>query len=322
MASDRNRNFLIRIARKYYLEGLSQQEIAQEMNISRASISNYLKRCREEGIVEIRIEENNDTLAQGLSERLKKTFGLQSVVVVPRRDSAALTLQEAGKAAAKLLDQVLHNGIRIGLSWGSTLFHVVDALPAHPVTKGEVVQLTGSLGMANPAFDGIELTQKLAGKINAEYRLLPSPVLVKKSELKSLLIAEPPIALTLSRMEALEFALVGISSDKPESSSMVREGFIKSDEADRIRSEGGIGHICGLHYNAGGQFLPIPENNLVVGISGPQLKAVPHVLGVACGIDKAEAILGALRGKLLNSLVTDEEAALKIAEKIQSAAAG
>ncbi len=67
----KDRNFLIEVAKKYYFDGCSQQEIAKYYNISRPSVSNILKQCKEEKIVEIRIQESESSLVRALGERLK-----------------------------------------------------------------------------------------------------------------------------------------------------------------------------------------------------------------------------------------------------------
>ena len=309
---NKDRNFLIEIARKYYFDGLSQQEIASHFNISRPSVSNLLKRCREEKIVEIRIQESDSSLVNALAERLRKNFDIESVIVVPSNDDSNATLAAAGAAAAGLLQTKLKDRMKIGLYWGSSLYQLVKALPAQSVVDVEVIQLTGSLGMANSAFDGFELAGNLAQKLNGSCRLIQAPVIVKNPELKKLLIKEHPITETMSRMNALNLALVGLSSDKPEYSSMVREGFLDTAEAESIQSEGGIGHICGLHYDTEGEFLDIPQNKRVVGIEIEDLKAIPELIGIACGAEKAEAILGAIKGRIISSIITDENAALRM----------
>lgn len=310
--ANRDRNFLIDLARKYYIDGLSQQEIASRFNISRPTVSTLLKRCREEKIVEIRIQESDDSLVTALAERLKSNFGIDSAIVVPSGDDSNATLAAAGAAAAELLVNILTDRIRIGLSWGSSLYHVVQALPTQSVVDTEVIQLAGSLGMANPAFDGFELARSLALKLNGSCKLIQAPVVVKNPELKSLLLQERPIAETMSRMSELDLALVGLSSDIPEYSSMVREGFQDIAEAQLVQSAGGVGHICGLHYDRDGRFLKIAENEKIVGIDSGTLRRIPKIIGIACGSEKADAILGALRGGLVSSIVTDEHAALRM----------
>lgn len=309
---NRDRNYLIQIARNYYIDGLSQQEIADKYDISRPTVSTLLKQCRQEKIVEIRIQESDNSLVTALAERLKSSFEIDSVVVVPSGDDANITLAAAGSAAAELLAGMLKDRIKIGLSWGGSLYHVVQALPVQSVVDVEVIQLAGSLGMANPAFDGFELARSLALKLNGSCKLIQAPVVVKNPELKKMLLQERPISETMSRMKDLDLALVGLSSDIPEFSAMVREGFQGISEARAIQAEGGVGHICGLHYDRDGRFLKIAENAKVVGIEAETLKRVPKIIAVACGSEKADAILGALRGGLITSIVTDEHAALRM----------
>ncbi len=247
-----------------------------------------------------------------LAERLKTEFELNSVTVVPSADDMQSTLAAAGKAAAELLESRLKDRMKIGLSWGSSLFHVVKELSSQSVVDVEVIQMTGSLGMANPAFDGFELARNLAQKLNGSCRLIQAPALVTNLELKRLLLKEQPIARTMDRMDSLDMALAGLSSDNPEYSSLVREGFQDVSEAELIQSEGGIGHICGLHYDCNGQFLDITQNHRVIGIETDVLKKIPHLIATACGAEKAEAISGALKGGFVKSLITDEHAALRI----------
>jgi DNA-binding transcriptional regulator LsrR (DeoR family) len=306
----RDRNYLIQIARNYYVDGLSQAEIGEKYDISRPTVSNLLKQCLKEKIVEIRIQESDNSLVTALAERLKASFGLDSAVVVPSADS--LTLAAAGSSAAKILSAMLKDRMKIGLSWGSSVYHTVRALPVQSVVDVEVIQLAGSLGMANPAFDGFELARSLAMKLNGSCRLIQAPVVVKNPELKRLLLRERPISETMDRMNELDLALVGLSSDNPEFSSKVREGFLTVSEAQGIQAEGGVGHICGLHYDRNGRFLKIAENRRVIGIEAEKLKKIPKIIAVACGSEKADAILGALRGGMVNSIVTDEHAALRM----------
>lgn len=308
----RDREFLIEIARRYYIDGSSQQEIARQFNISRPSVSALLKRCREEKIVEIRIQESEKSQMNLLAERLKSAFSTDNIIVVPTGNEEVSTLISAGRAAAEFLNSKITDHMKIGLSWGSSLYHVVNELPLRHVTGIEVIQMAGSLGMKNTAYDGFELTRELARKLNGNCRFIQAPVIVKNSELKELLLKEPPIRETMKYMPFLNLAIVGLSSDRPEISSMVREGFIEKSEATFIQSEGGIGHICGLHYDSNGNFLDIQQNRRVVGINQDQLKKIPDLIGIACGTEKAEAIHGALCGGLINTLVTDEQAALKI----------
>jgi deoxyribonucleoside regulator len=307
-----DRDFLIEVAKKYYLEGLSQQEIAGQYSISRPSVSNLLKRCRDEGIVEIRIAESFSSQASALADRLRRKFLIEEIAVVPSENVSSDPFPAAAVTAAELLKSRLRDGVKIGLSWGSSIYQVVEALTGQNIVDAEVVQLTGSLGLDNPSFDGFDLVRNLAQKLNGRPNLLQAPLLVKNPEVRQALISEHPLAGTMSLMGKLDLALVGMSSDVPELSAMVKEGFLSLQEAGRIMDAGGVGHICGLHYDRDGHFIDDPQNKRVIGISPEDFMQIPRIIGVAWGEHKAEAIAAAMRGGLIHSLVTDQKAALRI----------
>lgn len=114
-------------------------------------------------------------------------------------------------------------------------------------------------------------------------------------ELKEMLLQEPGIRGTLERMNGVDIALVGISSNDPQDSALVRAGF-NPREAQEIFAAGAIGHICGYHFDSEGALLDHPANRRIVGIAPSAFRAIPRRIGVASGTPKAKALLGALKG--------------------------
>ena len=88
-------------------------------------------------------------------------------------------------------------GLRIGLSWGTTLFQVVRHLRPLDLRGVEVVQLHGGLGAEDPAIDAFGLAQGLAEKLHGRYRVIQAPISVASRELREQLVREPGIAETL-----------------------------------------------------------------------------------------------------------------------------
>ena len=307
----RSREFLVEIARKYYLDEMSQQDIAREYRISRPTVSNILRQCRDEGIVEIRIEDGS-LFTSALGDRLRNLFHLEKVYVVPSDSDYALTLARTGGMAARYLSGLLSDGIRIGISWGTALYQMIRQVPRAEVLDAEVVQLMGGLGASALSYDGSELARILAGKLNGRYFPMQSPLLVQSPELKDMLLSEPGIRETLEKAEHLDTALVGQSSNNPEDSALVRAGFLSPDEAREIYDQGARGHLCGYHYDSSGRLLDIPANRRIVGIPFSSFLKIPGRIGIACGRQKAPAIHAALCGGLLTALITDEAAALQV----------
>ena len=128
------RDFLIRVAKMYYIEERSQQEIADTFGISRSNVSKTLKAARESKLVEIRISESSSMDCM-LSEEITGTFGLESTVVVRSDHNPEVTRVQLGRAAAALLENRLQDGMSIGVAWGSSLYHMVREFRAVPPAR-------------------------------------------------------------------------------------------------------------------------------------------------------------------------------------------
>jgi len=305
-------NLLISVAKLYYVEGLSQQEIADRISVSRPTVSNLLKRCKEEGIVEIRIKETN-SLLYVLQQELKTVFGLKNAVVVSSGPDESRTIEDTGRAASELLALSLRDGLTIGISWGVTTYSAINCLNAAPTFKGiTVVQLVGAFGAINPSYDGFELVRTLAQKLNGSYSTIQAPGVVRSVEAKEHFLKEPNIAQAIEKARKADVAILSVSPDDPEFSSLVKAGFIHREESEEIRRKGAVGHSCGIHFDIEGRVLSTALNDRVVGITADDLRKIPDVILAACGAVKADAILGALRSGIFNYLATDEAAALRI----------
>jgi len=274
-------------------------------------MASLLKQCRDEGIVEIRIKDDS-VLSSALGDRVRQTFGLESVSIVPSGEDAASNLQHVGAEAAAFVVPLLKNDIRIGLAWGTSLYNLVHQLPPCRALESEVVQLLGGLGPSNVIYDGHELARHLARHLGGRFFPLQSPLLVHSQELRDMLVKEPGIRGTIEKMTHIDVALVGVSSNNPAESALVRAGFLSPKEAEDIYGAGAIGHICGYHYGSDGDVLDHPANHRIVGIKPEIFRMIPRRVGVASGVTKATALKGALRGGWLTDLITDESAALRL----------
>jgi DNA-binding transcriptional regulator LsrR (DeoR family) len=157
--------------------------------------------------------------------------------------------------------------------------------------------------------DGPDLTRWLAQTLGGQYKYLPAPLLVESQATRSALLQERSIRETLALLEQMDMALIGIGSLSPALSSLLLAGHISEAELREIIRQGGVGDICSYHYDLRGKVLPLELHQRLIGVSLETLKKTPYVIGVGGGIDKASAVLGALRLSVLDCLVTDEIAA-------------
>jgi DNA-binding transcriptional regulator LsrR (DeoR family) len=270
-----------------------------------------LKECRERGIVEIRINGSSPYTSEA-GQQLQSTYGLQTVCIVANETDYPLTLYKTSMEAAGFLGSMLNDRIRIGISWGTALYHTIRQLPKSGFVDCEVIQLMGGLGASALFYDGTELARILADKLSARFFPVLSPVVVQTQELRDALLNEPSIRETMEKAKNLDLALVGLSSDQPEDSATVKAGFLSPIEALQIYDKGSCGHLCGYHYDTDGKFMDIPINDRVVGIGTSGFLNIKRRIGIACGKQKARAIYAALKGGLITDLFTDEFTALQI----------
>jgi DNA-binding transcriptional regulator LsrR (DeoR family) len=304
--------FLARVASLYYDQKKSQEEISKELGVSRSAISRFLTEAHERGIVEIIVHYPWRT-SSSLEQELISTFNLKAVRVLKTEDkSYEEVLQGLGTLAAQFLDNVLHDGMIIGISWGTALYQMIRAMQPRNLPGVEIVQLIGATGSENVPTDGPILARLLADRLGGFPRYLHAPLIVENEAVRTTLLQTRNIQETLARAEQADVALVGIGCPNSELYSLKRAGYVDEAETQHIRAAGVVGDICGHHYSLAGEWLDIDINHRAVGISLDTLSMIDMVIGVAGGSRKGAAILGAIRGGHINVLITDERAAQKI----------
>jgi DNA-binding transcriptional regulator LsrR (DeoR family) len=310
--------FLARIASLYYDQNKSQQDIAEEIGVSRSAVSRFLTEARDRGIVEIIVHYPWRTCPE-LEQKLIATFNLKTVKVLARENkSYEEMIQGLGILAARYLDSILHDGMIIGISWGTALYQMIRAMPVRDLPGIEVVQLIGATGAEAMPADGPALAQLLSNRLGGICRYLHAPLVVENEAGREILLQDRNIKETLARAGQADVALVGIGSPNSELYSLLRAGYVDEAETQRIRATGAVGDICAQHYSLTGQWLDIEINRRTIGIDLQTLSKIETVIGVAGSSRKGAAIFGALRGGYLDVLITDDQAAQKILALYQS----
>lgn len=308
---------LVTVASLYYELNQNQQQIAERMEISRSSVSRMIKEARDRGIVEIRIHRpihRDYRLEQGLIE----TFGLQDAHVLlttaELRDEQML--YGVGRLAATYLERAiaaLPAGSCIGIAWGTGVHAAVTALNEERSRQIDVVQILGSVGAANSLIDGPDLARVVAAKLGGRHYDLHAPVLVEQEGLRDLLAQEPSVRDGLQRARSVALAITGIGTLHAEAASFLRAGHLAPADLARLRAQGIVGETVGRFFDVQG-CAAYPINDRVIGIDLDDLRAIPRVVAVARGLPKAQSILGALRGKFMTVLATDDLTARAVLE--------
>lgn len=301
---------LSEIAQRYYLEGLSQDEIARMVGLSRPSISRLLLEAKELGIVEIRINPPIPTVPE-LENKLAEKFHLREVRVVERKTlNDDGVLQMIGHLTANVLETVLQDGMVFGLAWGTNVHAVVQALRPRRLPNVKVVQLIGGVGAPHRAIDGPEQVRRTGEIFGAQHYYLNAPMRVDNGDVAKALREDHSIKEVLELAQYTNVALVGIGCIEPQASTHFHVGYISYDELRMVEKMGAVGAMIGSYYNILGEQIALDWlDSSVIAVSWKDIDRFGSVIGVAFGRVKVPAILGALRSGRLDILVTDDVAA-------------
>jgi DNA-binding transcriptional regulator LsrR (DeoR family) len=311
-------SLLADVAEMYYLEQKNQAEIARLIGVTRSMVSRLLTEARESGIVEIRVRRQVQSDHE-LSLALMECFGLKDASVVPFPHTGGEHLLSAlGSAAAQMLKRYLAPHIILGLAWGTSISATVDAFEASNRMPVKVVQLVGAMGARNMEYDGHDLVARMSEKIGGEAYYLNAPYLCQSAEMAKSLLETKSVRETINLGRKADVALLGVGTTTAEYSSFYLAGYISQQELQRLRREGAVGDVGGLHFDIQGGPASEDFSDRLVSIRRKEMLVIPVRLGVAGGEGKVDAILGALRGHYLNVLVTDSMTARKILDRAKT----
>lgn len=295
-----------RAAWHYYVEGLTQERISEELGIGRIKVHRILSAAREEGIVQFRIR---DSIVECvvLEQKLKERFGLKDVVVTPAPAESRNAPMMIGHAAATYLADHINPDDVVALGWGRTLKFAIDQLPRRSVSRTMVVSLLGGLTRAQP-MNPTECAWELAEKIGAECYLLPVPAYADRPDQQAMFMSQRSVQDSIFRAKRANIAVISVGSLSPES-PIANYGFIKASELEELEAAGAVGDLLCQFLDANGRVIDHDVNRRACAFPVQELRDVPNVILVSGGREKAASILAVLRGVTVSALVTDEEAA-------------
>lgn len=296
---------LIEVARRFYLGGETQVEIARDLGLDPSTVSRYLKRARDEGVVrvEIRPPRRRDV---DLGRRLADAFHLSRAIVGPTEDGPPLPA--LASVSAEYVGTLLRTGMRVGLGWGASLSATVDYLEPGAVSDLLISQLAGGLSSPVPGIQGHELARQLAELYpGSRVQYLHAPSIVDSRVIHDALLSDSSVQAALEMAASSELALVGIGEMGP-NATLLQASQITREDVEKLAAAGVVGSMNGRFFCADGR----PGGHLddrTIAIEWDQLRAIPSVVGVAAGRHKVKAIVGALRTGCVDVLCTDERTA-------------
>jgi DNA-binding transcriptional regulator LsrR (DeoR family) len=308
---------LVQVARLYYEDNLSQQEIANTLGVSRSLVALYLKKAREQNVVKIEISNPNDN-CEDLALILQSKTNLNKAVVVPSsHNSATLNRRAIAGALARHLETTLKDDDCLGIGFGRTMSEVADLLMPSKSRKIDVVPLVGesSSGLLG-TYSQVNLqVLKIARNFNGTPHFLHAPLLLNSDSLRNMLLEDDVIRLVADYWDRLTHICVGIGTLPPIAGEVI---YIGEENLTAFLAAGGVGDVCSRYFDSNGSFIESPLYKRMIGIRPEQVRKAAHFMAVASGSEKAKATAGLLRGRLVTELFVDEDLARAILVQLRS----
>ena len=301
-----------RVARLYYEAGLTQEQIGQQLGLSRMKVNRLIQVAMRAGVVEIQIHGPDEPNSE-LAHELESAFGLREARIAtapsPEQDlRAVLAATAADWLAERLADDQL-----IGVGLGRTVALIPSTFSlSHPVAC-RFVTLEGVGVSPNAGFAAYDVTSRLADAAGGRAEVISAPTFVSSSAVRDALIAEPTIRASLDLARRADLMIQSVGTVTPDA-LLFRHGTLTEVDLGELREAGAVGDALGHFFDANGADVPWRTDGLHVGLTLDDIRQCPTSAIVAGGADKAVAIRAALRGRVGNVLITDAVTAQHLLE--------
>lgn len=289
----------------YYFEGITQQQAAERMGISRMRVIKLLEKARQTGIIQFRLRKDGETRMQ-MERALIDRYHLKDAFVVPAAAGPSSTNAAIAEAASMYIIERLAPDGCINIGYGNTPSRTLNILATITERTLTCVSLTGGVSYYLP--------DAHSNVFNARLHLIPAPLLASSKEMAQAMRQEASV-MEISRMISLsQLTVVGIGG-MHESATIFNSGVLNRNDFLYLQMRGAAGDLLSHFIDKDGQLIDTPLEERLISTPLSTLKALPNVIGVAAGENKVNAIRAALRGRYLDILITDDATAHRLIEE-------
>jgi DNA-binding transcriptional regulator LsrR (DeoR family) len=311
VSESRTDRLRIRAAWMYFIEQMTQNEIAEVLGVGRVTIVRMLADARARNEVKIAIESELSELVK-LERALEKTFGIQQAFVAPLSTPEADPIPAIAAKTGAYLSEAMKSGMRVGVGWGRTLFSTLSFITPKSLSDFKVISLLGGVGVArqiNPA----EFAWRFAQTFQGEGYLIPAPAVVDSVETKIALIERCGLQDIFRMTDDLDAVLLSIGGIRS-ATTFYRGGYLKEAQREELIARGSVGDLLFHPFDINGGIVDHPINGVVMSVDVERLRRAPLRILTSGGSEKIEALLGAMNLIAPTVLITDEESARRVLE--------
>lgn len=303
----------LEICHLYYEDGLSQNDIAKKMKISRPTISRLLTYAKENGLVQIKIIDPQQDISL-LQNKLINKYHLKDVLIAENYvDNTDLINDKLGKLTAKYLNRIVKDNDIIGISWGKTLNSVANNLIPNTHKNIQIVQLKGSMSESDLNDYANEINRNFAQAFHTNTLNLPLPVFLDNVVTKQIVMRDKFIK-KIYELGLKSNISIFTSGTVQDHSLIFSLGYLNKSEIASLQ-ETAVGDIVSRFIDVNGNIVDSDLDNRTIGIPLNELRNKNYSILVAGSKKKLNSIHGALMGQYANVLITDKQTALDLLNK-------
>ena len=295
----------------YHVESRTQNEIAEELKVSRQTVANYLSEAMNQGLIQVQLR--SDIIEeQTLGAELRRGYNLTGVHIIPTPKSGPQLLDRLGLAGGQVVHNMSHDGDIIGVAFGRTVQRLAALMPASKQPATKVLQVAGcSLGGSNTSPE--VCASLIASKLSAHCANLFAPAYCSTEALTASLSAEPTLVRQFGLFGQANLLVFGIGQMNADTRLYLNEEyFLNNAMRDEYLKLGAVGLIYGRFIDKEGQEIDGPLRNRTMAIELVTARAAPTRLAICGGREKTEAVAATLRAGFATHLVTDEKTAKRL----------
>jgi len=299
-------------AKLYYLENLTQAEIATRLNLSRPTVSRLLANARAQGVVKVFISDLEES-TDHLEDLFMSLFDLRQVKVVPvPPNDPALAFQYTCRAASRYIEDLLRDGDRIGVGWGGTLYEISKQLQHRSYKQSTVVQLFGNLDTREADDYANDIVSQFTARLEAKSsHIIPCPVIVGNQIISDILMHDEKINQSIKLAKNCNTMLVNIGLPNREN-CLYKGGYINDADLQNLATLKAVGCVGCRFYDDAGNICDEQLDNRTIGVSFEDIRQADTVITCVVGSEKAQALLAAVRAGLLDVVIIDSIAAAEV----------
>jgi DNA-binding transcriptional regulator LsrR (DeoR family) len=300
---NRSMRLRLRAAWMYYVERMTQNEIADSLGIGRVTVVRLLADAVARNEVKITIEGELSELV-AIERQLEQRFGLTEAIVAPVAGEASDRTQIVSAATGAYVSDLVRPGMRLGVGWGRTLIESLAFMPSRQLTDFTVISLLGSISEAR-RFNPSEYAWQLSKAFGGECYLLSAPALVDSPETRNTLIELCGLDRIFEMAKSLDAAIFSVGGMSP-GSTIFQSGYMADTDRRSLSGSGVVGDLLYHFYDSKGALVEHPLNERVMSIPVETVRAIPQRILTSGGADKTAALLGAFKLVQPTTFITDE----------------